>query len=654
MDYSTCSEMKLRPTIKWSSLSTIAVFLMLASTVPTRGLVFEVGELTAQLDTTLSIGGSYRTSDPDPDFFGLPNGGNQPSINVDDGNLNYEKGWFSKAIKMTNDLEIAGDNFGAFVRLTSFYDWENEDGDRAFRPLQDVALDKVGSDSEILDAFVYFNIDAGDVPIDLRLGSQVLSWGESLFIQNGINSINPVDVSRLRIPGAELKEALKPVPMASINIGVTENVTFEAFYQFKWKETIIDPRGTYFSTNEVVSRGSDRIYLGFGAVPEDAPFGFVPRAPNVYASDSGQYGVAVRVLVPELNNTEFGFYAIKNHSRAPLVSAITPTQHINPDLSGPLTTVFVLAGMPPAMAAEQAAGLWGLATAVQMFGPEAVPPEQLAILTSPDSQSALEAAGQFAFFDAAATARYQVEYPEDINLYGVSFNTDIGNTGWTLQGELSYRPDQPMALDDVETLYAALSAVNPAFGPINSFGNYWNRLGERIQGYREKDMYQIQMSTIRAFGPTLGSDQMIFIAEVGYTSVPGLSDTTIPFDGPGTFTGQSELATQFGIQPYTQDPQYFATSSSWGYRTVVQLDYTDAFASVNMSPFLQFAHDVNGITPNPILNFQEGRKSLTVGLKFDYLSQWASEIQYTEFWGAGNRNLISDRDFISATVKYSF
>ncbi|MDG2169582.1 MAG: DUF1302 domain-containing protein [Opitutales bacterium] len=646
--------MKHRPIITWSYLSGIALILLLSSSITTRGFVFEVGELTAQLDTTLSIGGSYRTSDPDPDFFGLPNGGNQVSINVDDGNLNYERGWFSKAVKMTNDFEIAGDNFGAFVRMTSFYDWENEDGNRAFRPLSELALDKVGSDSEILDAFVYFNIDAGDIPIDLRLGSQVLSWGESIFIQNGINSINPVDVSKLRIPGAELKEALKPVPMASVNIGLTENVTFEAFYQFKWKETIIDPRGTYFSTNDVVSRGSDRIYLGFGAVSEDAPFGFVPRGPNVLASDSGQFGVAVRVLVPELNNTEFGFYAIKNHSRVPLVSAITPTQHINPDLSGPLTTVFVLGGMPPAVAVEQAAGLWGLATAVRTFGPEAVPPEQLAILTAPDSQAALEAAGQFAFFDAAATARYQSEYPEDIDLYGVSFNTDIGTTGWTLQGELSYRSNQPLALDDVDTLYAALSAVNPMFAPINNFGNYWNRLGERIQGYREKDVYQFQLSTIRAFGPTLGADQLIFIAEAGYTNVPGLSDTTIPFDGPGTFTTASELATQMGIQPVTENPAYFATSSSWGYRTVLQLDYSDVFAGVNVSPILQFAHDVNGITPNPILNFQEGRKSMTLGLKFDYLSQWGADLLFTQFSGAGNRNLLSDRDFLSATVKYSF
>jgi hypothetical protein len=145
--------------------------LLLLITSPSHALIFEIGELTAQLDTTLSIGGAYRTSSPNPDFYGLPNGGNQFSINLDDGNLNYDKGWFSKAVKMTNDFEVSGENMGAFVRLTSFYDWENEDGVRSFRPLSNEALDKVGSDSEILDAFVYFNLDAGDMPIDLRFGS---------------------------------------------------------------------------------------------------------------------------------------------------------------------------------------------------------------------------------------------------------------------------------------------------------------------------------------------------------------------------------------------------------------------------------------------------------------------------------------------------
>ena len=39
----------------------------------------------------------------------------------------------------------------------------------------------------LLDAYVYTNFNAGSVPIDLRLGRQVVNWGESTFIQNGIS-----------------------------------------------------------------------------------------------------------------------------------------------------------------------------------------------------------------------------------------------------------------------------------------------------------------------------------------------------------------------------------------------------------------------------------------------------------------------------------
>jgi hypothetical protein len=64
--------------------------LLLLITSPSHALIFEIGELNAQLDTTLSIGGAYRTSSPNPDFYGLPNGGNQFSINLHLGNLAYD------------------------------------------------------------------------------------------------------------------------------------------------------------------------------------------------------------------------------------------------------------------------------------------------------------------------------------------------------------------------------------------------------------------------------------------------------------------------------------------------------------------------------------------------------------------------------------
>ena len=51
----------------------------------------------------------------------------------------------------------------------------------------------MGSDEdELLDAYVWWNFDAGEMPGQLRVGDQVLSWGESTFIQNSINTINMI------------------------------------------------------------------------------------------------------------------------------------------------------------------------------------------------------------------------------------------------------------------------------------------------------------------------------------------------------------------------------------------------------------------------------------------------------------------------------
>ena len=45
----------------------------------------------------------------------------------------------------------------------------------------------------------------------MKVGNQVLSWGESLLIQNGINVINPLDISAFNRPGVEIKEGQLPV-----------------------------------------------------------------------------------------------------------------------------------------------------------------------------------------------------------------------------------------------------------------------------------------------------------------------------------------------------------------------------------------------------------------------------------------------------------
>jgi Protein of unknown function (DUF1302). len=43
-----------------------------------------------------------------------------------------------------------------------------------------------------------------------------------------------------------------------------------------------------------------------------------------------------------------------------------------------------------------------------------------------------------------------------------------------------------------------------------------------------------------------------------------------------------------------------------------------------------------------------------VGLAANYRISWEFDVSYTRFAGAGRYNLIRDRDFIAAAVKYSF
>src|SRR5690242_20329130 len=83
--------------------------LLLASGAPSSGLravQIHLGPLEGSFDTTLSVGSSYRLSDPDRMFYGTAAGGLQNSVNTDDGNLNYTKGISSLAGKGTSDLGL--------------------------------------------------------------------------------------------------------------------------------------------------------------------------------------------------------------------------------------------------------------------------------------------------------------------------------------------------------------------------------------------------------------------------------------------------------------------------------------------------------------------------------------------------------------------
>ncbi len=580
---------------------------------------FSDGSTRINIDTTLSQGFSWRVSDRDDSLTG---------VNSDDGARNYDKGLLSNTSKFNTEFDIDNGEVGIFARFQGFIDFENRNGRRERTPLSKTAKDEVGDGLDVLDLYATVSFDIGDAPVDLRIGNQVLNWGESTFIQNGINVINPFDVSKLRKPGAELRDGLLPVPIVSVATDITPNLSIEGFYQAAWEETRVDPVGTYFSTNDYGTPGGNRAYIdlseqgvevldhGLGAPsinlaipainrvltnpPANLPavdretFLSVTRKADNEPRDTGQWGIALRYYAEALNDTDFGFYFINYHSRLPLVSATYGTQE----------------------GYDNAKTVLSLAT-------------QLGLATGP-----------IAIDQYGRTASYAIEYPEDLRVYGLSFNTALGSTGWALQGEYSFHPDQPLQLHEEYIFGQGLAPVlcnltpEPPCPPQTALDAYAMSVqGKGLQGFIERDVSQVQATATRVFGPTLGADSLVLAAEAALVRVHGLPDRKEqPLDTPGS--GKA------------------ATANSYGYRLATKLDYFNAIGPATLSPYLQFQHDVNGYSPSPGGPFEEGRTALTLGVGVNYLERWQGDLSYTNY--NGDTNYLSDRDFVSLSMSFSF
>lgn len=557
-----------------------ACSLALMASSGAQAFTFDLGEVKGNFDTTVSLGATVSVEDPSADQVGIANGGTSRSVNEDDGRLNYKSGdVVSALVKATHDLDIQYGNGGVFGRASYFYDAQADNDRENFGARGD---DRLVAQGDLLDLFAYVNFKIDGKNASVRAGRQVVNWGESTFIGNSINSINAVDVARLRAPGSELKEALLPHPMFWGTVSLTDSVSIESVWIWGFDEIELDPRGSFFSTNDFISDDGDRAYIGSGRRNDQrnasngaatGAVGLIRGSTRHPERKAGQYGFALRYFADWLNSTEFGLYYLKYHSRAPNISGM----RVNTD---------------PA------------------FQPQAGDPFR--------------------------GARYFVEYAEDIELYGISFNTD-GPLGIALQGEYSYRPNFPLQLASTELLVAALRRVNvidtaegvdPSTAPIAA------------EGFRRTHVHQAQMTGTKAFGPTLGANQFVLLGEAGVTFLD--YDRDLLFNAPAvhlpscrnnaTLTGFVTVLGVSGGSCQEDAGGGYADRTSWGYRAVARMDFENAIGPAQVSPRLVFSHDVNGTGPV----FNQETKAITVGIGFNYLQRWQADIGYTAFFDGRN------------------
>ena len=288
-------------TIRTGLLGSAAIVSLLA-VAPAQAVEAQFGEVSITFDTTVSMGASMLTQERNTNFLpeanggpvdprdnlllganvlgdglnaapvpfsGIPGPGNNVtytnnannfdgSHNLDDGRLNFDRGDLIGAnIKATHDLIIGYQNYRIFARGVGFYDVIMNDKDVGDNSqLTDQALGDVGRNYDLLDLFVSADYTLGDLPVNLRVGKQVINWGESTFIQNGLNVFNPIDVAAIRKPGSEIKEALVPVNSVFASVSFPFQVGLSGWYALDWEPFEIDPAGTPFSGTDVVAMGS--------------------------------------------------------------------------------------------------------------------------------------------------------------------------------------------------------------------------------------------------------------------------------------------------------------------------------------------------------------------------------------------------------------
>ncbi|WP_341802330.1 DUF1302 domain-containing protein [Aquipseudomonas alcaligenes] len=562
--------------------------------------------VTTSLESVAEFTSVYRTSSPER----IERGGQNIFANNNDGSEYYDTGFVSNEFKLTSELHVRTEQDGLFVRGTAWYDTQIMDndpsGDRFATHNTDSderypsdLRNRAGHRARLLDAYLYTNRYAGEMPYSLRFGRQVINWGEGIYYADGINVINPVDIGRVVLPNASLKDALLPTNMISGQLGLTDAFNIEAFYGLEWKGHELIPTGAFLNNQDYFGKGSNGVLVDLrselGDLAELVPGlngenGIVAGARygrEHDARDDGQFGVAMRYLAEDWNNTEFSLYYLNYHSKVPFLR--------------------IQKGRSFACSTGQAGQFSGLCG----FGLDSTV-DGLALLDS---------------------TYYDFVYPEDIRLFGLSVSGTVGDT--SLAGELTYRPNAPLEpsmIYELETLAGSALGGGGASGGSIDLGEFGdgsaNDPRRSIDLYKRGELYTGSVSAIHSFGPVIGLDDLIVLGEAAFNHVPGSLLDSVNYE--------------------------YLDSFAWGYTLNVSGLIQDVKPNFDLLPGITFRQDVSGTSPSLNENFIQGRKSATLELGAKYGQKLAGKLAYTSFWGARKDNALIDRDHVALNVSYSF
>lgn len=642
-------------TRKYNRTMALAVAAALATPLAHADTFTTDNGLEGRWSLSASVGTSIRMKDADKNLISVVNGGTA-GAGADDGNLNFKKhDAYSTVGKLTGEFELKGETYGLFMRGFAWYDYTlkshnmpHGNFNNGFVPganLDDSKFDKLSTfdGAALADAYVFANYDLGGKPVSVKLGNQVINWGESLFVP-GVNAMGAFDTSAARRPGAQVKEILRPQPALMANIGLGNGVSLEAFYNLRWRQNVVDGCGTYWSAADSLNCNNGTVLFGdatklndrgqyngapfLAALPaaldpvlaslglsRSMPLNFrMTTAQKIEPKKSGQFGLSSHYFADSIA-TDFGVYFARYHSHSPIVSVIKQPSALPSVWSGKLAQ---LVKAVPQLAASL--GTLGVLPAGNIV------------------------------WDYSG---------ENVKTMGLSAATEAG--GFSLFGEISRTKDIPVQINAIDMLVGTALGIGPqaSWGVIARDAS--KPTGYVLHGYDRKDKTQAQFSFIRQFPQVLGADSLTILGEVAGQKWSGIGDPNTSTRyvrgfgyNFGPTTALKGTCGPAGIQPnasYCENEGY-ATSSAWGYRLSAEMLFPNAIAGVNLKPRLFFSHDVKGYAADNL--FVEDRQTRSIGLRADYNNRYYADISYTSYNKSAKYDQFHDRDNMSFVIGANF
>jgi hypothetical protein len=606
---------------KWKIRITKAIWPTVCGAIistPAAAYTFDtgLGDLSGQWNSNITGGIGIRTKDPscsltgDPNAYGCGTGANIAQwANGDEGNLNYRKGQpFTGYTSVTSELLLLMPNEGYkfLIRGTAMYDFAANETDRT--SLSSTAKAQAVYNAELLDFWGEKDFELAGQTAHVRVGNQVINWGESYFASGGINATNSLDIQKLLIPGTQLKQALLPAPMISFATGLPAGFSTEAYYQLQWNGNRYPPVGAFWSTANTFGRGAEPgsvsttngnvaglsgATIAGGAASNSAALGNVNQnlvnglysgAPfnsigvpynTVLPGNKPQYGIRIGYK-PKGADVDFGFYYEQYTDKSPVLSYLA-----------------------------NGTSLWS--------------------------------------------------YLSDRKLLGVSANFPLGN--WAIGTELSYRPHDAVAM----------SACYGAGGPADANTNLASGTCQAWMD-RKKIQFDInaQLNLTQTSYPMLKlikADEATFTAELTVIDYPGLNPNAQYFK---TANGQSVYQlVDAGYMTWLNNNSGLGYPIAAGQGTAVSVGATVDFnwtydgtliPGWQVTPGITFSDAISGYTPTFSANYESGAKSINFYLLFNQNPQkWQAGINYTMYFG-GNQltQPYADRNFVGAFITRNF